>query len=163
MFVYGTLRPGGDLAHLLADAVIDTIDGCTVPGTLHLHPYTLGGVDYPVYRYRPDAGERTVGTLYRVNDTHDFRYTLVMELGAGYDARWVHVAGPDGEQVTADGTALTFCWPDYEPVGPRIDGDDWHNVQLPRPTKGTCDTCGEFSMNAAVWGYCPTCGEELPK
>lgn len=129
VFVYGTLRAGEALSHLIpADA--DRYTAAT-KGTLHYHPETMG---YPVFRADGPYESEVVGDLVFLDlDDRQVSYMVCMELQAGYEARWVAVFY-DGEYAL---DALAFVWPDAP--GALIEGGDWTR----RNERFDCAECGE--------------------
>jgi gamma-glutamylcyclotransferase (GGCT)/AIG2-like uncharacterized protein YtfP len=123
LFVYGTLRPGEPLWPVLEPGVVARV-AARVAGRLHLH----AGGGWPLLEPDPDDGDRagTVwcqGDLCTVADADVLGAVAAIELGAGYEARWLAVEDLDGRAL---GPALTFTWP-WGPHqrGPAIPGGDW--------------------------------------
>lgn len=125
LFVYGTLRPNCELAYLLEQSYAAAPRLAVVDGTLHYH-HSHG---YPVF-VPSTNGEVTTGHLLRLVEDADACHVVMMELSAGYDARWLRIYDTHGKRLTQDGTALVFAWPDYEPVGAHVIGNDW-SLTLP--------------------------------
>lgn len=80
------------------------------------------GHDYPVLTLDTDGtnDHGVFGDLVLVPE-RESRDAVMMELLAGYEARWVTVYTDDGERHDA----LAFTWPDNEPTGSQIESGDW--------------------------------------
>lgn len=118
MFVYGSLRAGGGLERLLPAKHRQPAD--LIGASLWRHPQ---GFDYPVLTVDEldlDPLMRVTGELLLVPE-RDSRDAVMMELLAGYEARWVKVWTDDGEGHDA----LVFAWPINEPTGSQIESGDW--------------------------------------
>lgn len=100
-FVYGTLRPGLALYHLIEPAVLDVMENCTTPGALYV-------VNLPYADLNDDTGEIR-GTLLLLDRTVELHgvefaqpivtYVRDMEISAGYEARQVIVTLPSRAMV----------------------------------------------------------------
>lgn len=117
VFVYGSLRAGGGLERMLPAKHRQPafVEGAA----LWRHPQ---GYDHPVLTLDSpgDGATGVTGDLVLVPE-RDSRDAVMMELLAGYEARWVTVYTDDGERHDA----LAFTWPDNEPTGSQIDSGDW--------------------------------------
>lgn len=115
LFAYGTLRPGCGNDRLLGEHRQVVGDAVLLGYALHHHECMA----YPVLI---PGGGLTHGTLYEVFD-RDLTDVVMMEVLAGYEARWlrVQVDRGNGDEFTE---ALTFTWP-RPYYGPRIDSGDW--------------------------------------
>lgn len=113
LFVYGSLRPGMPLWHVIRDHVVDRT-AATVAGRLHWHE----GHEWPLLT----EGDRVVhGDLLQLTPGDAVRRVIVdEELAYGYDARWISV-------TTAAGTeqAIALVWAHASEVGPEITGGDY--------------------------------------
>lgn len=140
LFVYGTLRPGGELADNLRWSYADEPRLARVRGLLYVNPDSEGQRwEYPVLV--ADGAEVfddfVTGHLLTVFDDDNVRRTVLMELQAGYEARHLPVSTPNpmavGGYYTPAGRVLTFTWPECR-VGQRITSGDWFTHCPPRTT-----------------------------
>jgi len=113
LFVYGTLRPGEALHHLIEDSVLHSEPFTMYAAELHYHVCN----EYPVLR-TSSALSNVDGDVCTLLATNAVRDVLAMEVLAGYDARWVVVNGRE---------VLAFFWPEHLPVGAHIPSGDWRN------------------------------------
>lgn len=134
-FVYGTLRPGLALYHLIEPAVLKFVDDCTTPGALYV-------VNLPYADFNDDAGlvHGTMLVLDRTVELHgvEFAQQIVtyvrdMEIAAGYEARQVPVTGPSRR-----GAVQAEAW-HYPRIRPhwwasRVPSGDYLDHRLSRAT-----------------------------
>jgi gamma-glutamylcyclotransferase (GGCT)/AIG2-like uncharacterized protein YtfP len=131
IFVYGTLRAGEALAHLLPDSA--SRYGGTVRGRLH---YAPGTNSYPVL-LPGDKDDRVYGELLYLDlDDRDVQYVMLMEVGSGYSATWADVT-LDGD--TAPVRSLVFTWHPRDGYGTHIEGGSW---PMRTPRQYECHNCG---------------------
>lgn len=143
LFVYGTLRAGEGLSHLLPAQ--QTRYAASVAGRLHYSPHTYG---YPVLLPAQVEADRVQGDLLMVDlEDPDITYVMLMEIQSGYSATWAKVDLDAGGYMHA----LTFTWHPADGAGPRIESGDWSDRNVGR-NKHTCEGCD------AIW---PTVTEAL--
>lgn len=128
LFVYGSLRPGMALWHLLRDEVLGS-SPAWVRGRLRWHR----SMEYPLLTIDDDdEGDAPLvrGELLSLRPGDAVNRVIVdEELLYGYDARWLTVtaargkAGPD-----ASSEALVLVWNRRTDLGPEIEGGDYAAV-----------------------------------
>lgn len=127
LFVYGSLRPGMALWHLVRDEVVASTPGW-VRGRLHWHR----SMEYPLLTIG-DGDERDArpvrGELLSLRPGDAVNRVIVdEELLYGYEARWlpvtVTVAGADGG-MDASAEALVLVWNRPTDLGPEIESGDY--------------------------------------
>lgn len=113
LFVYGSLRPGGDLWGAIEPHVVE-VAPATVAGRLYWHE----GGEWPLLVTEHPG--RVLGDLLQLRTGDAVNRVIVdEELLYGYDARWLTVTADDREIE-----ALVLVWPRETELGPVIaDGD----------------------------------------
>ncbi|MFZ5852272.1 MAG: gamma-glutamylcyclotransferase family protein [Actinomycetota bacterium] len=114
VFVYGTLRPGERLHHLLAADVEGWLPDVAVADHA-LHFERSFGV-YPVMV--PAPGATTRGDLLVVRDGWHLRRVVAMETGSGYTAEVLPV-------LTGDRPVKALCFVYSGTPGRPVPGGDW--------------------------------------
>jgi gamma-glutamylcyclotransferase (GGCT)/AIG2-like uncharacterized protein YtfP len=119
LFVYGSLRPGGELWPDISDHVI-TSHRATVAGRLHWH----AGGEWPVLLPAASDTDRVHGELLSLRPGVEVNRIIVdEEIRYGYDVRWMPARTADGELES-----LVFVWNRTEDVGNRIVSGDYADV-----------------------------------
>lgn len=130
LFVYGTLRDGMSLSHLLPH------------GERHaawLWGYTLfeyAGGAYPVMMEA--TGKHVIGEVVDVADLDEFVRVHAIETGAGYEAHTVNVRtvverrDGSGLRDVFDEQALAYVFPhvDDDGIGAHVESGDWVTHKL---------------------------------
>lgn len=121
LFVYGSLRPGMALWHLISDHVIDSIPA-SVAGRLWWHD---GGA-WPLLTL--DDGEgRVHGELLRLRPGDAVNRVIIdEEVLYGYEARWlpIDVGGSESDSAVPS-EALVMVWNRSTERGAEITGGDF--------------------------------------
>lgn len=125
LFVYGTLREGMALAHLLPEGERNPawVWGFTL--------WEYAGGRYPVMMEA--TGKHVIGEVVEVADLDAFAAVHAMEVGAGYEARPINVKvahernDGSGLRDVYDEEALAYVWaePDDDNIGAHIESGDW--------------------------------------
>lgn len=117
LFVYGSLRAGGELWSAIAPHVTSS-RSAQVAGRLHWH----SGGEWPVLLPPADGTDRVHGELLSLRPSDEVNRIIVdEEIRYGYDVRWMPARTPDG----GDHEALVFVWNRAEDVGERIASGDY--------------------------------------
>jgi len=117
LFVYGTLRLGGSLHHLIVPHILEQVDNVYIFGRLHSSTQGL----WPVVR----AGgcEKVHGSLFALEiDLEVMASIFKEELLFGYDLAWNQIYESDGNEYSK---ALVCTWETDEFVGDKISHGDW--------------------------------------
>lgn len=100
--------------------VMPAFEGCTARGQMY-HVHGGSSPDYPIYPVVDfDEDGTVVGSLLLV-DRAEMRAAHQMEVGAGYEPRWVEVMVPGWHESTL---ALAYHWP-HSHRGPEVPSGDW--------------------------------------
>ncbi len=123
LFVYGSLRPGGELWASIEPHVIEARPAI-VPGRLVWHE----GMQWPLLLAEAPYAETVRGELLQLRSGDAVNRIIVdEEIRYGYDVRWTTVrVDRDGEP--ADMPALVFVWARDDEIGPDILGGDFAAV-----------------------------------
>lgn len=138
LFVYGTLRVGEALSHLLPPTL--TRYGCSVPGRLAYAPNTTG---FPVLLPPETASDRVQGELIWCDfDDPDIGHVILMELDSGYHATWLRATLTVGGVIRA----MAFTWNPADAHGAIIDHGDWTRLtgersRRQKPLMWVCREC----------------------
>lgn len=145
IFLYGTLRAGEGLSHLIPKG--HTRSAASVPGRLYYSPNTTA---YPVLLPALDKDDRVQGEVVFVDlESKAIAYVVLMELQSGYSATWCVLDVPGMGSVNA----LTFTWHPGDGRGQRIVSGDWSERAVGRvhfqcrdchsvwPTENEADEC----------------------
>lgn len=132
LFVYGSLRPGGDLWESIEPHVIEARPAI-VPGRLVWHE----GMQWPLLLPDAPLAETVRGDLLTLRPGDAVNRVIVdEEILYGYDVRWVTVlAAPEGEAVEV--RALVFVWNRDDQIGPDIIGGDFSAAWAARTSTGS--------------------------
>ena len=117
LFVYGTLRMGGALHHLIAPSILEQVDNVFIYGSLHSSTQGL----WPVVRA---GGEGKVyGSLYALEIDLEVMGSLFKEeLLFGYDLAWNQIYDAEGREYSK---ALVCTWESEEFLGEPIPHGNW--------------------------------------
>lgn len=119
LFVYGSLRTGGELWDEIAPHV-DRSQRATVAGRLHWH----AGGEWPVLLPPGVPSDRVHGELLWLRPGDEVNRVIVdEEIRYGYDVRWMPARTLDGEHES-----LVFVWNRGEEVGARIASGDFFDA-----------------------------------
>ncbi|WES64676.1 gamma-glutamylcyclotransferase [Microbacter sp. GSS18] len=120
LFVYGSLRPGGELWGAIEPHVIEARPAI-VPGRLVWHE----GMQWPLLLADASFAETVRGDLLMLRPGDEVNRVIVdEELLYGYDVRWTTVlADPGG--ASAEVRALVFVWSRDDEIGPDIISGDF--------------------------------------
>ena len=117
LFVYGTLRVGGSLHHLISPHILEQIDNVNIFGSLHSSTQGL----WPVVR--AGGSERVYGSLFALEiDLEVMGSIFKEELLFGYDLAWNQIYDNEGNEYSK---ALVCTWESDEFLGDKISHGDW--------------------------------------
>ena len=117
LFVYGTLRLGGSLHHLIAPSILEQVDNVFIYGSLHSSTQGL----WPVVRA---GGKGKVhGSLFALEIDLEVMGSLFKEeLLFGYDLAWNQIYDKEGNEYSK---ALVCTWESEEFLGEAIPHGNW--------------------------------------
>lgn len=120
LFVYGSLRPGGELWGSIEPHVIEAVPAI-VPGRLVWHE----GMQWPLLLADALFAETVRGDLLMLRPSDDVNRVIVdEEILYGYDVRWTTVlTDPAGDATEV--RALVFVWNRDDEIGPDIISGDF--------------------------------------
>lgn len=117
LFVYGTLRLGGSLHHLISPHILEQVDNVYIFGSLHSSTQGLWPVE------RSGGGEKVHGSLFALEIDSEVMVSIFKEeLLFGYDLAWKQIYDADGNEYSK---ALVCTWESEEFLGEKIHHGDW--------------------------------------